>query len=40
MRELADIVTKANQQATDAIVNRIPASLDEIKDVLKLPPGG
>jgi phasin family protein len=40
MRELADIVTKANQQATDAIVNRIPASLDEIKDVLKIPPGG
>ena len=40
MRELAEIVTKANQQATDAIVNRIPASLDEIKDVLKLPPGG
>jgi len=39
MRELAEIVTKANQQATDAIVNRIPASLDEIKDVLKLPPG-
>ena len=36
MRELADIVTKANQNATDAIVKRIPESLDEIKDVLKL----
>lgn len=39
MRELAEIVTKANRQTTDAIVNRIPASLEEIKDVLKLPPG-
>lgn len=38
MRELAEIVAKANQQATDAIVNRVPASLDEIRDVLKLPP--
>jgi len=37
MRELAEIVAKANQQATDAIVNRVPASLDEIRDVLKLP---
>lgn len=37
MRELAEIVTKANQQATDALVNRIPASLDEIREVLKLP---
>ena len=37
MRELSEIVTKANQQATNAIVNRIPASLEEIKDVLKLP---
>jgi len=37
MRELAEIVGKANQQATDAIVNRIPASLDEINDVLRLP---
>ncbi len=37
MRELSEIVTRANQQATDAIVNRIPASLEEIKDVLKLP---
>jgi phasin family protein len=38
MRELAEIVAKANRQATDAIVNRVPASLDEIRDVLKLPP--
>ena len=38
MRELADIVTKANQNATEAIVKRIPESLDEIKDVLKIPP--
>lgn len=38
MRELSEIVAKANQQATDAIVSRIPASLEEIKDVLKLPP--
>ena len=37
MRELAQIVTRANQQATDAIVNRIPASLDDIREVLKLP---
>lgn len=36
MQELAEIVTRANQQATDAIVNRIPASLDEIREVLKL----
>ncbi|EXI75678.1 MAG TPA: phasin family protein [Candidatus Accumulibacter phosphatis] len=38
MRELAEIVAKANQQAADAIVKRVPASLDEIRDVLKLPP--
>jgi phasin family protein len=37
MRELADIVTDANQQAADAIVKRIPESIEEIKDVLKLP---
>lgn len=36
MRELAEIVTKANKQATDAIVKRIPESLDEIKDVFKI----
>lgn len=38
MRELAEIVTKANKQATEAIVKRIPESLGEIKDVLKIPP--
>ena len=37
MRELAEIVVKANQQATAAILQRIPASLNEIKDVLKSP---
>jgi len=37
MRELAEIVGKANQQASEAIAKRIPASLNEIKDVLKLP---
>jgi phasin family protein len=37
MRELADIVTRANQSATDAIIKRVPESLDDIKDVLKLP---
>ncbi|HMW54371.1 MAG TPA: TIGR01841 family phasin [Accumulibacter sp.] len=37
MRELAEIVGKANRQASEAIAKRIPASLNEIKDVLKLP---
>jgi phasin family protein len=37
MRELADIVTKANQSAIDAIIRRVPESLDDIKGVLKLP---
>jgi phasin family protein len=36
MRELSEIVTKANKEATEAIVKRIPESLDEIKDVLKM----
>ena len=36
MRELAEIVTQANQKAADAIIKRIPESLDEIKDVLKI----
>ena len=36
MRELSEIVTTANQKATEAIVKRIPQSLDEIKDVLKV----
>jgi phasin family protein len=37
MQELAEIVTDANLQATEAIVRRIPDSLDEIKDLLKAP---
>jgi len=37
MRGLAEIVIRANQQATDAIVKRIPESLEEIRDVLKIP---
>lgn len=37
MRELAQIVNNANQEATDAIVRRIPESLGEIRDVLKIP---
>jgi phasin family protein len=38
MREIAKIVTAANQKATEAIVQRVPDSLDEIKVVLKIPP--
>ena len=37
MRELAEIVTEANKRASEAIVKRIPESLEEIKDVLKIP---
>lgn len=33
MRELAEMVSKANQQATDTINTRISATLDEIKDL-------
>lgn len=33
MRELADMVTKANQQAADTINSRISATLDEIKEL-------
>lgn len=36
MRELAGILEKANQDATQAIVERVPESLDEIKEVLKI----
>lgn len=37
MRELADLVTKSNEQAVNTINSRIAASLDEIKEVaLKL----
>ena len=37
MWELAAIMTSAYEQATDAIVRRVPRSLDEIREVLKLP---
>jgi phasin family protein len=33
MRELAEMVTKANQEATSTINTRISASLDEIKEM-------
>jgi phasin family protein len=33
MRELAEMVTKSNQEATNTINTRISASLDELKDV-------
>lgn len=33
MRELAEMVSKANQQATDTINSRISATLDEIKEM-------
>jgi phasin family protein len=33
MRELAEMVSKANQQATDTINTRISATLDEIKEM-------
>jgi phasin family protein len=37
MRELAELVSKANQEATNTVNSRISASLDEIKDfALKL----
>lgn len=36
MRELAEIVTAANQEAIDAIGRRIPEALGEIKDILKV----
>lgn len=37
MQELTAIVINANQQAASAIAKRIPESVGEIKDVLKLP---
>ena len=37
MRELAQIVNNAHQEASDVIVKRIPESLGEIRDVLKIP---
>ncbi len=36
MRELADILNTANETATRAIVDRVPDSLDEVKDILKV----
>jgi phasin family protein len=36
MRELSEILNKANEAATRAIVDRVPESLDEIKEVLKV----
>ncbi|MBE2258619.1 MAG: phasin family protein [Candidatus Accumulibacter sp.] len=37
MQEFTAIVINANQQATAAIAKRIPESVGEIRDVLKLP---
>jgi phasin family protein len=37
MREITQIVTDAQRQVAEAIVRRIPESLDEIKDVLTYP---
>jgi hypothetical protein len=34
MRELAEMVTKSNQEATSTINSRISASLDEMKEVV------
>ncbi|WP_089724902.1 phasin family protein [Candidatus Thiosymbion oneisti] len=36
MRELADILNTANQTATKVIVDRVPDSLDEVKEILKV----
>lgn len=36
MRELAEIVNSANEEATNAIARRIPETLEEIRDVLKV----
>ena len=36
MLELAEIVNKANENASKAIVDRVPESLEEIKEVLKV----
>ena len=36
MRELAEIINNANEEATHAIARRIPESLAEIRDVLKV----
>jgi len=36
LRELAEILNHANKSASRAIVDRVPSSLDEIKEVLKI----
>ncbi|MBI3515672.1 MAG: phasin family protein [Proteobacteria bacterium] len=40
MRELAEMVTKANTEAFDVINRRVTESLDELKDMIKRGPGG
>jgi phasin family protein len=37
MRELAEMVTKANSEAFDVINRRVSESLDELKDMIKRP---
>jgi phasin family protein len=39
MRELAEMVTKANSEAFDVINRRVAESLDELKDMIKRPSG-
>lgn len=40
MRELAEMVTKANTEAFDVMNRRFTESLDELKDMIKRGPGG
>jgi phasin family protein len=40
MRELAEMVAKANSEAFDVINRRVAESLDELKDMIKRGPGG
>ncbi len=40
MRELAEMVAKANTEAFDVINRRVTESLDELKDMIKRGPGG
>ena len=39
MRELAEMVTKANAEAFDVINKRVAESLDELRDMIKKPGG-
>ena len=39
MRELAEMVAKANSEAFDVINRRVAESLDELKDMIKRPTG-